>query len=1147
MDPGALQAGESQNSINLVGNNPSRKSPKPYSKTIASGIIKGYQKADRCLEMKKYLVWVFFFALAVVALLFFIWRPSPAERFGRLMVSGRGYYEKGDTTNAARLFRQAIKLAPESIDAHLNLANALLLANDNPGVIAQCQRAIELDPNDPAPYYLMGCAYLRENQPEKAVQAFQQSQKIDPAVDALSFELALAQERAGHTDAAIQEFQTLLQFQPDHPSAHYQLSRLYQQTGRTAEAAAELARHEELRARNPGVSLSPTALERCKYTEPRVAFALAQPDRRGVPVRFVEATAQAFGAAASKYHGPLGVLDYNHDGRNSLWVRQENGFRLLANAGGKFSELGPWAPGTTNASYRRCLVGDLNNDRFEDVVMLGETDAHVFRFATNGQFREVTAAAGLKNLKGRDGALADLDFTGKLDLLTVRPGGQGLLVYRNLGSFYFQESATNTGLPTMLAGTEHVTVDDWRNEDVPAVYATRASEEPAIFCKQRAGAFVKTNLATRLPPASLLALGDLNNDLLNDLVLAGERELTILFGGSDEKVTLPLGKLQPVGLILLDYDNDGWLDLLAFGNGVRVWRNAGKRGFQDVTAVLGLDKTGPVDDVALADFDQDGDTDLVMASATGLRYWRNDGGNANRQLKLHLVGNRSNSSGLGCRVEIVAGDWRTIRTLNRLPFEIGVGKHDKLEMVQVRWSDLTTTTLDVPVQPKPFELVELVLPSGSCPYLYAWNGERFRFVTDILGAAPLGLPVSASRYVEEDPEEYLSLGNERQFLPRNNQYELRITEELREVLYLDQARLDVVDHPAGTTVVPTSKMHPGRPFPPHELWTLEPRLRLQQATRSDGLDATDLLTCNDSRLAGPVRLREPQLRGLAEPFSLTLDFGELPVTEPLVLVLNGWLRFGGGMANIAGSLDPNLPFPFPVMDVETPDGSWKRVPVDVGVPAGKTKTILVDLEGKLPAGARRLRLTTAYELYWDSVSLCVKASGQHNRVTSLRPTRSDLHWRGFSEFAPLPDWLPLTPEYDRLRTGPPWRRTPFGWCTRYGEVDALIAKKDNALVLLNGGDELSVSFGADQLPPTPEGFERDFFLYVVGWDKDADFHVGQGWQVEPLPFQGMDDQAYGTQPRPAALDDSWRTKYNTRWVGPLVLRQSAAVPARVGK
>jgi len=158
-----------------------------------------------------------------------------------------------------------------------------------------------------------------------------------------------------------------------------------------------------------------------------------------------------------------------------------------------------------------------------------------------------------------------------------------------------------------------------------------------------------------------------------------------------------------------------------------------------------------------------------------------------------------------------------------------------------------------------------------------------------------------------------------------------------------------------------------------------------------------------------------------------------------------------------------------------------------------------------------------------------------NEVTRLVPGRSELHWRGFSELNSQGSDVPLMPQYDLVQATPPWRRTPFGWCTRYGPVDELVKEKDNRLVLLNGGDELALSFAADKLPPKCDGFERDFFLYVVGWDKDADFHVGQGWHVEPLPFLGMEDQAYGRQMRPAELNDSWIAKYNTRWVGSLVL------------
>ena len=126
---------------------------------------------------------------------------------------------------------------------------------------------------------------------------------------------------------------------------------------------------------------------------------------------------------------------------------------------------------------------------------------------------------------------------------------------------------------------------------------------------------------------------------------------------------------------------------------------------------------------------------------------------------------------------------------------------------------------------------------------------------------------------------------------------------------MDSASLVVVDHPEGTRVYPTSKMHAGKPFPPHEIWTLRPVAPLRKATRSDGLDVTDALAQIDNKMVSPVRLRQAQLRGLAEPFSVTMDFGPLPIDRPLVLVLTGWLRFGGGMANVAASLDSTLPFP----------------------------------------------------------------------------------------------------------------------------------------------------------------------------------------------------------------------------------------------
>jgi hypothetical protein len=172
--------------------------------------------------------------------------------------------------------------------------------------------------------------------------------------------------------------------------------------------------------------------------------------------------------------------------------------------------------------------------------------------------------------------------------------------------------------------------------------------------------------------------------------------------------------------------------------------------------------------------------------------------------------------------------------------------------------------------------------------------------------------------------------------------------------------------------------------------------------------------------------------------------------------------------------------------------------------------------------------------------LCERADSAGSTEHRLSPARSDLHAYGYSRFANLPPSLPLTPIYGDVSPVPPWSHTPSGWFTRFGDVGTLVTQRDDRLALLAAGDEVALSFDAAALPPLAPGMQRDFFLHVVGWDKDADFHVEQGWRLEPLPYSGMNDQLYGQEPRPAHLDDSWIKEFNTRWV-------DFVVPAPAGK
>src|SRR5882724_6434642 len=247
--------------------------------------------------MPKRLAWIVLCLLAAGIVVLVTFRRS-SDPFDRLMARGAGYLEKGDAAKAVTTYSRAVGLAPESLNAHLNLANAYLLADENERAIEQCQQALKLDHDSGAAYYLLGLAYLHTNQPEQAVQAFQQSQRIDPAVTALNFQLGLAQERLGHVDEAIGTFETMLQFEPAHPSAHYQLSRLYQQANRPEDAAREMQKHQQVLARNPRPPASSRAFEVCKYTQPRMEFKLERSERRGISVHFAQATTSAFGQRA---------------------------------------------------------------------------------------------------------------------------------------------------------------------------------------------------------------------------------------------------------------------------------------------------------------------------------------------------------------------------------------------------------------------------------------------------------------------------------------------------------------------------------------------------------------------------------------------------------------------------------------------------------------------------------------------------------------------------------------------------------------------------------------------------------------------------------------------------------------------------------
>ncbi len=1083
-------------------------------------------------------------------------RTDVSEKFFSLMNAGKKHLDEGDAAIALPIYKKASTLVPNDPDVHLNLANCYLLSDAGADAIREVDKVLSIEPNSAAAYFVKGSAHLRLLNPGESVKALENSKKIDPGVTATYFQLGMARMGLQQWDEAIAAFQEGIRLEPNrlHSIARFLLAQSLLRAGRTEEAQLEVQLHQ-IDINGDGPAMEAGVFERSIHTRTRIPFKLEQPESDGIKIKFIDATQDVLGDTAQNFSGPIGLTDVNRTGWNSLFlIEQGVGFRLLLNSNGVFQPHGLAYPTKSAATYSKILVGDLQNDRLDDIVALGGDGSRLFRMGTNGLAADVSISSGLSNLGANNGLLIDLDFTGKLDLIAVTGKSNEMQVLRQSGhmvgiglqTMSFTNITDTSGVPAMLSNVQSVAMEDWNRDNVMDVIVSRIDGTPLLLEKQRGGKLVPRD-QNSWTEGSVFCVGDFDNDLRPDLAVMGAGNIGIFFnGGEQRKIGVPGGKAFRQ-LVSVDFDNDGWLDLWAVGETIRVWRNLGLSGFQEQTAQLGLEpfSGGAVSEIHFADFDQDCDSDVIMALENGgLRFFRNDGGNANLQVKVQMFGNRSNASGIGCRIEIEADGLRLRRTVDRLPVEVGVGKSRKLDSFVVHWFNWPQGSAEVSVNcTEPLYAMELTIQEGSCPYLYAWDGKEFCFITDILGAAPLGLPIAAGQFIEADPEEIVWIGDEQTFRPKEGVFQLKITEELREVLYLDEAKLVVVDREPDVEVHPTDKLLPRKPFPPGTLMTLHQEHPLRRAKSLEGLEVSSALRSVDGRRVSPPKLRASHLRGLSEPHGLILDFGPLDTSKPLVLVLNGWLRFGGGMANVAASLDSSLPFPFPKLEAEVSPGNWTTVDVIVGAPAGKTKTILVDLEGKLAAGASRLRLTGAFEIHWDRIALMEKKPDSKTRINYIPPSKANLHFRGFSTLKNLPSDWPLTPDYNSVTADPYWRITPGGWCTRFGDVYELIAERDEGLLIMNSGDELTLNFAASSLPPKPHGSVREFFLYVDGWDKDSDFHVAAGAQVEPLPFHGMNDQHYTLVKRPSFQSDTLHQKYNTRWVEGKGLRQTFAKQA----
>ena len=392
--------------------------------------------------------------------------------------------------------------------------------------------------------------------------------------------------------------------------------------------------------------------------------------------------------------------------------------------------------------------------------------------------------------------------------------------------------------------------------------------------------------------------------------------------------------------------------------------------------------------------------------------------------------------------------------------------------------------------------------SGSCPMIFTWNGERFQFITDVLGVAPLGASSGDGQYFPVDHDEYVSIPGEA-LQARGGEYEIRVTEELREVSYLDQIRLLALDHPAGVEIV-TNEKFKSPPFPEFRLFGVQQRVYPAAARDQRGADVRAALAQRDR--VYPDSFRRDQT-GIAEMHHLDLDFGNAARGNQAVLILNGWVDWADGSTFLSAT-QAHRDLTFPYLQVKDAAGNWQTVVEDMGIPAGKPKTIAVDLTGKFLSASREVRIVTNLCVYWDEIFLI-----EEQRAAAVAP-----HRRGDARRGPaLPRFLQghhssrtQAARGVRLRARQrhvdvePHRRQLYA-LRRRGETAGRDRRPhgDHGL-----GRRSATALPRRRIARLPAGWKRDFLLLVDGWAKDADANTAFSQSVLPLPFHSMSRYPY---------------------------------------
>lgn len=1077
---------------------------------------------------------------------------------------GVGLMGRFEYAQAVTVYEQLTQAYPDWLDGRINLAIAILNRQeqgDERKALALVDDVLKEDSANLRAHYVAGLLRLYLGSSGEALNHFRGVAEGDPRDAYAAYYLAQALAQESQHEQALKWYERAVQLDPYLRSAYYGLFQTLRRLKQADEARRLIADYQRLE-NNPRARLAEFKYTRMGPKGEVLAVDLERPAPPPKPEGPVFAAAQSIRLAGAtpiawrpwETTSPASVtaVDMHGDGvldlfvANALEDKDLHNLVLRAQA-----DDGAFAPELDHPLARvkevnGALWGDFDNDGLTDVYLCRRGANQLWRQAEKGAWKDVTqrsrTAGGHRHTV--DGAMFDADHDGDLDLFLVNADGPNELLNNNLDGTFRALGAEQGIAGDGRASRTVVPVDLDRDRDVDIIVI---NERPPhdIYINDRLWDYHRVAGLERLrttPALSALA-GDRDADGYYELYTVTPEGALLRWRLGNEKGGLgEISGPAPEQLAKLDVARPGWAQL-ALGD-------VNGDGVQDllVTTPDGWSALSAMDRAqALFEVNVPGEGRLAAAIPVGLdaeagpamlglgkegklTLWP-PGPGRYPFLTLAVTGKedtaqsmRSNASGIGTQVAVRTDSrWTLAQTYRNQsgpgqslqPLAIGLGGAKRADFITLDWPDgVFQSELDLAAGTV-HVIAETQRQLASCPVLFAWDGRRYAFVSDLLGVGGIGFALGRGEYATPRPWENVLLPPGL-LKPREGRYRVKIGEPMEEVAYVDSVRLMAYDVPPGWQMALDERMGIQAPEPTGEVRFFRQERVPVQALNERGERVTASLVHLDGRAAPLGELDRRFIGRLKEQHILTLSFaGPLDADpgEPMLL-LDGWVEYPYSQTMFA-AWQALADYEAPTLEAMGDDGQWHTVLEQFGYPAGMPRRMSVPLKA-LPPGASALRLRTNMEIYWDRIAVAFAESSPEARRRMLPLRAARVAKTGFAQRT---TFAQRRPHYDYGRRSPFWdTKYMAGLYTRLGPVEELVAEVDDALAIIGAGEEVHLEFAAlNDVPPA--GWKRYFVLETNGWAKDMDLYTKDGETVGPLPATG----------KPGDRREILHARYNTRY------------------